>query len=85
MQWAVVCGQSTDGGVAQAGDPGQPVDGADRVNTRTGDHAAVPNQGQFGKAEFLGDNVHGFDERGRVGGAAAEHPDRDGPALGVGE
>ncbi len=60
-----VAARVPDGGVAQAGDPGQPINGTDRVDTRTGDHAAVPNQSQFGEAACLGDNVHGFDERGR--------------------
>ena len=43
------------------------------------------DQGQPTQPEPLGDDGDGFDEGGGVGGVAAEHPDRDRPADGVGE
>ena len=52
---------------------------------RTGDHPAVADQHQVGQAELGAHHVDGGGERGRVGGVAGEDPDRDRPAVGVGE
>jgi hypothetical protein len=50
-----------------------------------GDHAAVPDHDHFPQPELRPHHVCDGGERGRVAGAAGEHPDRDRAACRVGE
>ncbi len=56
-----------------------------RPDAGAGDHAPVPDHDHPGQPELVPRHLHDLGERGGVAGAAGEHPDRDGAALGVGE
>ena len=92
LQWPVIGGQGGDLRGAQRGDPpeigcgvGIVVEFTQGVDTRGGDHAAIPDQHQLGQPEPGADDLDDVGERDRVGGIAGKDPHRDRPAGRVGE
>ena len=79
-------GEGLDRRCPQRGQPAQvgPV-GTDRGDPGVGDHPAVPDHHQLGEPEPVPHHLDRLDERGRVGGVAGEHLDRDRTAGWVGE
>jgi hypothetical protein len=85
LQRPVVTGQRGDRRCPQAGQPAQPAEVFQRLDPGGGDHAPVADHDQVGQPEPGPHDLDGVGERGRVGGVAREHPDRDRPTVGVGE
>ena len=86
LQRPVLGHQLPDRRGAQRGDPPVPgVQFADRADAGAGDHAAVTDHDHLAQPELAVHDIEDLGERGGVGGAALEHPDRDRAALRVGE
>jgi len=85
LQRAAVIGELADRQGAQAGDPRQAACLLQSPDPGRGNHPAVAGHDQVIKAELRPDHVDSLGERGRFGGVVGEDPDRDRPALRVGE
>ena len=85
LQRPVRGGERGDRRRPQAGQPAQPAEFLQGLDPGGGDHAPVADHHHLPQPEPGAHDLHGVDERGRVGGAAVEDPDRDRPAVGVGE
>ena len=86
LQRPVLGHQLLDRRGAQRGDPPVlAVELADRLDAGAGDHAAVAGHDHLRQPERIVHHAGDLGERRGVGGVPLEDPDRDRPALGVGE
>ena len=77
LQRAGVGGQRGDLRGAQRGQPAHPAELLQGGDAGGGDHAAVPDHHHVLQREGVFHRGDRGGERGRVGGVAGEHPDRD--------